>query len=80
MRSADDDGTYFENYTFLNYSTMRAKLQRLHTLFPDVIRLDTAENKYGVPYYHNKVKCGNDDCVLDIVTVTDHLESPEQKV
>ena len=66
----------FENYTFLDYSTMRSKLQKLHSLFPDVVRLDTAENKYDIPY-HEKVKCGTDACVLDIVTVTDHLESAE---
>ena len=57
----------------------------MNTKFPDVVRLDTAKDKFGIEYI---VKCGEDnddedvdnDCVLDIVTVTDHLTGPEDKV
>ena len=53
-----------------------------------MVRLDTAANRFGIEYI---VKCGEEvdeddpnpnknDCVLDIVTVTDHLTGPEEKV
>ena len=79
---------YYQNY---DYTTLRANLKKLQVRFPDIVRLDTAANKFGIDYI---VKCGeainedeaddNDlmgnDCVLDIVTVTDHLIGPEDKI
>ena len=80
--NADD---YFEFYEKLDYAQMRTKLKELNSKFPDVVRLDTAKDKFDIEYI---VKCGEDnddedtdnDCVLDIVTVTDHLTGPEDKV
>ena len=72
---------------------MRNKLQKLNSRFPDIVRIDTAADKLGVEYLVNcgKVDVEDEDedeesddssneCVLDIVTVTDHLTSSENKV
>ena len=68
----------FEFYDKLDYALMRTKLSKLNSIFPDVVRVDTAENLFGIEYL---VECEDDeDCVLDIVSVTDHLTGPEDKV
>ena len=72
------DHTEDEAYEHLDYLQMREKLKNLNTVFPDVVRLESADAKYGIPYL---ATCDDDnDCVLDIVTVTDHLTGPEDKV
>ena len=58
---------------------MRNKLKKLRELYPDVVQLDTAGEKLGI-HYEDEVKCGQETCELDIVTVTDHSVDAEQKV
>ena len=69
-------------YTHLNYHKMRESLQELHSIFPDVVKLETSEDLFGIGYDHSKVKCGSDaqKCMLDVVTVTDLSVSAEEKV
>ena len=67
-----------EPYRQLSYSTMRVKLAELARQFPDVIDLDTAENKLGIPYM---VDCeAGQKCQLDIVTLTDKNSDARDKV
>jgi len=58
---------------------MREKLKQLAQKFPKVIKLETAESKYGIPYL---VSCqaSEEKCVLDIVTLTDFESSARNKV
>lgn len=61
---------------------MRAKLKDMNKLFPDIVRLENAKDKFDIEYI---IPCPDDededkDCVLDIVSVTDHLTGPEDKV
>ena len=47
--------------------------------FPEVVKLENAEDKLGIPYL---VDCDNNGnkCVLDIVTLTDRSSPAEGKV
>ena len=68
-----------EHYTWLSYTEIREKLATLAEKFPDVILLENAEEKLGIPYL---VDCDNkgNKCVLDIVTLTDKAAPAEDKV
>ena len=59
-------------YEYLGYDLMRAGLAELADQFPQVLLLETSATKLGVPYL---VDCGEDLCVMDIVTVTDFKTS-----
>ena len=54
----------------LSYEEMRLKLQSLAKLFPDVIQLESSDDKLGIP---SLVTCTkkNERCIVDIVTLTD---------
>jgi hypothetical protein len=59
---------------------MRLELQDLHDKFGNVMKLENAEDKLGIPY---NVECDKDKkykCVLDIVTITDFKTSSQDKV
>lgn len=69
-----------EDYTKLSYKEMRTKLANLAKLFPEVIKLETAEKKLEIPYL---VDCDDklqQKCVLDIVTLTDSQVPDSEKV
>ena len=59
-------------YEYLDYDLMRAGLAELANQFPQVLLLETSATKLDVPYL---VDCGDDLCVMDIVTVTDFKTS-----
>ena len=57
---------------------MRRGLARLANRYPEVLKLETAEDKLGIPYL---VDCSDGEkCVVDIVTLTDFNSSAEEKV
>ena len=71
----------FELYKWMTYDQIRAGLHELADLFPQVIQLETAEEKLGIP---SLVECRGDVkdeiCVTDIVTLTDRNVAAEDKV
>ena len=64
-------------YSHLDYHTMRGQLKELQEIFPNVIKLETSEDLFGIGYDHEKVKCGSEKCMLDIVTVSDQSVSAD---
>ncbi len=59
---------------------MRIMLQDLHDRFGDVMRLESAEEKLGIPYNVDCDSSKKEKCVLDIVTITDFTTSSQDKV
>ena len=59
-------------YKYLSYDMMRAMLAELADQFPQVLLRESSATKLDVPYL---VDCGEDLCVMDIVTVTDFKTS-----
>ena len=54
-------------YSALSYNEMRTKLYDLADKYPEVMTVETSEERFGIGY---STKCGQDLCKLDIVTVT----------
>ena len=48
--------------------------------FPDVMHLESSEEKLGVPYLVDCDRTNKVKCVLDIVTITDFKTSSQDKV
>ena len=63
----------------MNYAYMRKQLISLAEQFPDVVLLENAQDKLGIPYMVDCDTSGN-KCVLDIVTLTDRSSPAEDKV
>ena len=51
-------------------------MARLALQFPDLILLENADSKYGIP---SMVDCNSSKCVVDIVTLTDRSTPPDDK-
>ena len=66
-------------YTYLSYQQIRQKLATLEDKYPNLVQLETAEEKLGIPYLTDCDSQGN-KCVLDIVTLTDKATPAEEKV
>ena len=66
-------------YAKIDYSEVRTNLKQLAAQFPEVVLLENQWTKVGVD---NTVECLDDgeQCVVDIVTVTDFATSSEEKV
>ena len=69
-----------QTYKKLSYAEIRVKLVDLAKKFPEVIKLETAEEKLDIPYLIDCSSTPGDKCVLDIVTLTDLASPPEEKV
>ena len=86
-RTLNDTDAYreFSFYTYLTYHEMRERITKLAKDFPEVVRHETSQSKYGI---EPLVSCsdghgtsGDDDrCVIDVVTLTDFTVPPSQKV
>ena len=63
----------------MTYDDIRAGLSDLVDLFPEVVQLENAEEKLGIP---SLVECGaaKEKCVIDIVTLTDRSVPAKDKV
>jgi hypothetical protein len=40
-----------EDYKYLSYDQMRQRLHQLAKLHPHLLRLETADKKFGIPHY-----------------------------
>ena len=45
-----------EHYKYLSYDEIRSKLQKLKVAYPDLIKIESSEEKYGLPHY---AQCGH---------------------
>ena len=45
-----------EHYKYLSYDEMRSKLQKLKVAYPNLIKIESSEEKYGLPHY---AQCGD---------------------
>ena len=42
-----------ESYRYIEYTDMRARLQNLAVQYPNIMRLESSEDKYGLPHLVN---------------------------
>ncbi|CDW79494.1 zinc carboxypeptidase family protein [Stylonychia lemnae] len=65
-----------EDYKYIPYAEMRQKLYNLANLYPNLMKIETAEQRYGIPH---EVECGNELCQIDIVTISDFEVQSDEK-
>ena len=56
-----------EPYKYKTYDELRQKLLDLVDRYPDMLRRESADQAYGIKH---KLKCGEELCIVDIITMT----------
>jgi hypothetical protein len=78
MRKLDD---YPRQYTLWNSEEIRNKLVEWKALYPNLLRITTSQEEYGLPRSGGADDCpfdeGGDGCLHYIVTMQDFVAHPE---